>query len=177
MTITTKGGDEGKTSLFGGTSVSKADPRVETYGSLDELTSVIGLITTKLQNPKEKSFLITIQKDLYQLMSLLSGASIKLDSLAERLKSFEQEIAKAQKELPKQTRFILPGSTETSAFYHLARVACRRSERRVVGFYEMGKHSSLVENYRVLILKYLNRLSDFFFVMARLHAKEQEIFV
>src|SRR3989344_3918100 len=115
MSIYTRTGDLGTTSLFGGKRISKADCQIETYGSIDELTSYIGLVVVKLKNTQDKNLLIQIQKDLYQIMSFLSGAKIDLFFLEKKVLVFEKTIDEIEKKLPKLNKFILPGGNEISS--------------------------------------------------------------
>lgn len=165
MAIYTKTGDDGTTALYGGKRLLKSNLQVEAYGSIDELTSFIGLVINKLINKKDKLFLISLQKDLYQIMAILSGAKINTQFLFEKeILSFENKIDELEKKLPKLDKFILPGGTEISSWFHILRVICRRAERNVVRF-----------NNNIIIVKYLNRLSDFLFVMARNYGKNKEV--
>jgi len=165
MSIYTRTGDSGTTALYGGKRISKADLQVEAYGSIDELTSFIGLVINKLINEKDRIFLISVQKDLYQIMAVLSGANIDLKFLfGEKVLTFENNIDSLEKKLPKLNKFILPGGTEISSWLHILRVICRKAERNVVRF-----------NNNIIIVKYLNRLSDLLFVMARNYGKNKEI--
>ena len=165
MPIYTKTGDNGTTALYGGKRLLKSDLQVEAYGSIDELTSFIGLVVNKLINRKDKLFLISLQKDLYQIMAVLSGANIDLKFLfGEKVLTFENKIDESEKKLPKLNKFILPGGTEISSWFHILRVICRRAERNVVRF-----------DNNIIIIKYLNRLSDLLFVMARTYGKDKEI--
>lgn len=175
MSIYTKTGDRGKTSLFGGKRLSKACLQIEAYGSLDELTSIIGLLAAKESRKKVQSFLQHIQKDLYQIMSLLSGADLNLTLISQRTIALEQEIDILEKRLPKLTRFILPGGTERSSLTHLARAICRRAERQVVTFFQEEKTSGILLENKPITLQYLNRLSDFLFMFARRYARGKEI--
>ena len=170
MSIYTKIGDDGTTSLFGGKKVLKSNPQVEAYGSVDELTSFIGLVITKTTSQQTKKILIQIQKDLYQIMSLFSttltttARSYNSRHLETQVKKFEQMIDNFEKKLPKLNKFILPGGTEISSWFQILRVICRRAERNVIRF-----------NNNIIIIKYLNRLSDLLFVMARNYGKNKEI--
>ncbi len=172
MAIYTKTGDRGETGLFGGKRVKKYDIQIKAYGAVDELSSYIGLVSSHLKNKEEILFLINLQKDLYLLMSFLSGAKMELSGLESKVGEFERRIDNLEKALPKLTRFILPGGTETASWFHLLRVICRRAERQAVRFFDEKK---IVNKNRDAILQYLNRLSDLFFVMARSHAKNKEI--
>ena len=162
MSIYTKTGDKGTTSLYGGVRISKSDPRVEAYGEADELTSFIGLAAAKIKNKDHQALLVEIQKDLYQIMAVLSGAKANLNYLEEKILGFEKAIDAMDKRLPLLKRFIVPGGTEISSWLHILRVLTRRAERRAVG-------------YDMIIVKYLNRLSDLFFTMARTYGKSKEI--
>jgi len=167
MKIYTKKGDNGSTTLFGGIKVSKDDERVDAYGHIDELTSYIGLIISKLNNDNNNyekqsyskanilNILHTIQKDLFLIMSSLASAPVSLSSLYENLQTIEKEIDIISEKLPELKNFILPNGTEISCLFHIARTVCRRSERSMV------KISSEKE------LPYINRLSDLLFVLAR----------
>lgn len=167
MSIYTKTGDRGETSLFGGKRVSKADLQIEAYGTVDELTSFIGLLIVRVKTKKEKEFLVEIQKDLYEIMGVLAGSEHHIVDLELMIKKIEQEIDFLQSKLPKLVRFILPGVTESAAVAHLTRVVTRRAERAVVNFYNSSKINKNQEKYRIIIFQYLNRLSDYFFIYAR----------
>src|SRR3989338_4186531 len=111
----------------------------------------------------EKLFLLQIQKDLYKIIAHLSNAKVDLGFLNSRVKTFEKKIDAIEKKLPKLTRFILPGGTEISAWYHILRVVCRHSERSVVVFF--SNNSAIQQLNNKVILMYLNRLSDLFFTL------------
>lgn len=166
MPIYTKTGDGGKTSLYGGKRVSKSDSLVEAYGTVDELSSFIGLTASKIKNTKDRIFLISIQKDLYLIMANLSGAKTDLSSFDMRILEFEKTIDRYDKKLPKLTKFIIPGGSENSALFQVLRVLTRRAERKTVALND--------ERHR-LPIKYLNRLSDLFFTMARSYNRNREI--
>lgn len=164
MPVYTRTGDRGKTSLFNGQRVSKSASQIEAYGTVDELTSFIGLVASLIKNDPDRIFLIGVQKDLYRIMAVLSGSSLDLKSLEEKVVRFEKKIDSIDKDLPKLRRFIIPGGTEKSAWFHVLRVIGRRAERNVVRF-----------NNDSLIVKYLNRLSDLFFTLARRYGHGKEI--
>lgn len=170
MSVCTRTGDDGTTAIYGGRRLSKSDPQVEALGSIDELSSFIGLVITKTANQQTKKILSQIQKDLYQIMSLFSttltttARSYSSRHLETQVKKFEQMIDNFEKKLPKLNRFILPGGTEISSWFQILRVVCRRVERSVVRF-----------DNNIIIVKYLNRLSDLLFVMARTYGKNKEI--
>jgi cob(I)alamin adenosyltransferase len=157
MPIYTKTGDKGETSLYGGRRVSKADPQVEACGTIDELSSFIGLIASEVDN-KEREFYSLIQKDLYLVMSFLAGAETDINPLDSRIKFFEQYIDKLSSELPDLKRFILPQGSRLAVYHHLARTVCRRGERAVVRCQNRSATA---------VVPYLNRLSDLLFVLAR----------
>lgn len=171
MAIYTKTGDRGETSIFGGKRVKKYDVQIKAYGAVDELSSYIGLVSSQLKNKKEKQFLTGLQEDLYQVMSLLSGGSVDLSLLENKVGVIEKNIDKLEKELPKLTRFILPGGTTLSSWFHILRVVCRRAERLTVRFFDEKK---IANRERDVILQYLNRLSDLFFIMARKYGRGKE---
>ena len=164
MSVYTRFGDKGKTSLYGGKTVSKGDIRVEAYGNLDELNSFLGIILIHLKDKDTKEKIIKIQNDLFEIGSCVSSLSTSTHKdlglyLKKRVLEFEKEIDVLTKNLPELENFILPGG-KTGAYLHFARVIARRTERRIV---------SLAEKEKVLeeILIFLNRLSDLLFTYAR----------
>lgn len=163
MAIYTRTGDKGKTSLLGGKRVLKSDPRVETYGTVDELNSIIGLVVATLST-KEKELresLETIQSDLFHIGSYLADpASTPVEHLERRIKDFEELIDSQTGKMPELRNFILPGGGMIGASLHQARTVARRAERNVVGLMQK-------EEIDPLIVKYLNRLSDVLFSTAR----------
>jgi cob(I)alamin adenosyltransferase len=166
MKIYTKTGDHGTTSLASGGRVSKADIRVEMYGTCDELISILGLLHAfpASENKLDESNL-KIQNILFELGSELAGFRKKDESepivLLEDINFLEIEIDRMQESLPVLKTFILPGGTSASSFLHLGRTVCRRLERLMVGSKEAG--AEIFENSLVFI----NRLSDYLFVAAR----------
>ena len=170
MAIYTRTGDKGKTSLFNGQRVSKADVRVEAYGMVDELNSAIGVVTAEIQNSKFKiqnynskikSELILIQNDLLEIGSNLANpASKQLKYLEQRVKDFECFIDQMTEKIPPLKNFILPGGGKAGAMLHLARAVCRRAERKIVA---LNNREKIDKN----IIIYLNRLSDLLFTMSR----------
>ncbi|MEN8124648.1 MAG: cob(I)yrinic acid a,c-diamide adenosyltransferase [Bacteroidota bacterium] len=179
MKIYTKTGDQGETSLFGGTRVKKYHIRIEAYGTVDELNSYIGLIRDQKINQESFNSLIKIQNDLFTLGAMLATPPEKenLKSGAERLKIskisendiqfLENEIDIMNESLPKMTNFILPGGHTTVSFCHIARSICRRTERIAVQLHH-------VEPINKNIMIYLNRLSDYLFVLARKLSKDNK---
>lgn len=178
MPIYTKTGDKGKTSLFGGKRVSKDDPQVAAYGSVDELSSFLGMPTALLKRKPDKEFLLEIQKDLYLIMGFLAGAAnsklkvIDIPTMEKRVKVFEERIDFIESRLPKLRRFILPGGSELSTWFHINRTVCRRAERAIV---RLNEKTKLDKETVGVIIQYLNRLSDLFFDLARWYNKEKEI--
>lgn len=172
MKIYTKTGDKGKTSLFGGTRVPKYHLRIEAYGTVDELNSYIGLIRDQKIDPHTTEILLKIQNELFTLGSMLATPPEKeiLKSGKERLninkvgeesvELLENEIDQMNESLPPMSHFILPGGHTTVSFCHITRCICRRAERITT---LLSDESSI--NPQILV--YLNRLSDYLFVLAR----------
>jgi len=170
MSIYTKTGDDGTTSLYNGKRVLKSDPLINACGNIDELTSFIGLVKNKLKSSdKNKTLLLSIQKDLHQIMAVLAGSKRPIVDLNQKVKLFEQMIDKTMSRLPEIKSFILPGGTEMSAWFHILRTVCRRAERRVVGL--------KIENGKLKIVIYLNRLSDLFFTLSRWYGRNKEVII
>ena len=167
MKIYTKTGDKGETGLFGGSRVRKDDPRIGAYGDVDELNAWIGAARSLSQNADVDGFLHKIQNDLFDLGALLATPDKKrLEGKAmsfickEDITYLEKAIDRLEVDLKPLQNFILPGGSEVGARLHVARTICRRAERSIVAL--MSQES--VENE---ILIYINRLSDFLFVLAR----------
>lgn len=170
MKIYTKTGDLGTTSLFGGKRVSKADLRIDAYGTVDELNSFLGLVRDQEVNVKRKETLIRIQNSLFVMGSILAtepgNAKVKIPSLQEaEILFLEQEIDVMESELAPLRFFILPGGHSSVSFCHVARTVCRRAERLVTALHDQ-------ESIDPLVIKYLNRLSDYLFVLSRKMSKE-----
>ena len=166
MKIYTKTGDEGSTGLFGGKRLPKDDLRIETYGTVDELNSHIGLLRDQQGNEEQLSTLLEIQDRLFTMGSLLATdpekSNLKLPELHESdVLLLEKEIDKMNESLPEMKSFVLPGGHQTVSFCHIARCVCRRAERRVVTLAQIAQINPL-------IVKYLNRLSDYLFVLSRM---------
>jgi cob(I)alamin adenosyltransferase len=163
MPIYTKTGDRGQTSLMGGKRVSKSNLRVESYGTVDELNSIIGVVIAHLpaKNTPFEDSLEAIQYDLLEIgASLANPQSVPLPYLFDRVTEFEQMIDEFTTNLPELTHFILPGGGVTGASLHHARTICRRLERVLVRLQDK-------EPIDATIVMYVNRLSDLFFTMAR----------
>lgn len=177
MKIYTKTGDKGTTSLFGGTRVPKHHIRIESYGTVDELNSHIGLVKDQDIQPETREVLNRIQDRLFTIGSTLATEPEKatLKSGQPRLNIpgiseedivlLENEMDKMNEVLPEMTHFVLPGGHQAVSFCHIARCVCRRAERIATALYEISPFNELV-------LKYLNRLSDYLFVLARKLSKD-----
>src|SRR5215218_9564598 len=168
MKIYTKTGDAGETGLFGGGRVSKADPRVEAYGDVDELNAVLGLVRAADVMPRVDEVLLPIQRDLFSIGALLATPDLEKmhDHLAKariddkRILGLEHEIDSCDRELEPLRAFIVPGGSPKAAALHVARTVCRRAERRVIHL----QHSVEIP---AIVVVYLNRLSDLLFTLAR----------
>ena len=172
MKVYTKTGDTGTTSLFGGTRVSKDHMRIESYGTVDELNSYIGLVRDQEMNSHYKEILVEIQDRLFTIGAILATPPEKevkkngelrlkkLGLLESDIEILENEIDSMESELPPMTHFVLPGGHTTVSYCHLSRCVCRRAERLAV-------HLSHNEPVAEIAIKYLNRLSDYLFVLAR----------
>ena len=182
MKIYTKTGDKGSTSLFGGTRVPKHHIRIDSYGTVDELNSYIGLIRDQDIDTHSKQILINIQDKLFTVGAILATDPEKaiLKNGKERLnipkiskediEILEREMDTMNEELPQMTHFVLPGGHQTVSFCHVTRCVCRRAER-------LASALNDIEPFLPEALTYLNRLSDYLFVLARklskdLHADE-----
>ena len=169
MPIYTKTGDKGKTSLFDGSRVDKDDIRVDTYGTIDELNSQIGVVVAHLldtvyEEPL-KSELLTIQDDLFRIGAILADPQKTMDKkftdyLTERVKQFEGLIDEMTQQMPELKNFVLPGGGKAGAFLQMTRTIARRAERRIISLFKKEQPKSE-------IVMYFNRLSDLFFTMSR----------
>ena len=177
MKIYTGGGDRGKTSLFSGERVSKYHVQVEAYGDVDELNSVIGALAVDLTNERGAILeqLRSIQSALLKAGAWLAvtpgsdSASMLEEFSSEHAVELQNVIDKMDEHLPELRNFILPGGCRSSAWAHLARTVCRRAERRVVFFMKQAdepQEGASAENLKNIVA-FLNRLSDYFFVLAR----------
>jgi len=169
--IYTKTGDDGTTGLFGGSRVKKSDSRLEAYGTIDELNAQIGFIRSFKFKEPVPGLLVFIQEKLFTICAKLASdvkGKQHTDTLGCReadIKTLENAIDQFEQGLPEITRFILPGGGQASASCHVARTICRRAERRVI---QLSDNTKVPEN----IIKFLNRLSDFLFVLARKAASD-----
>ncbi|MGY5849785.1 cob(I)yrinic acid a,c-diamide adenosyltransferase [Salegentibacter sp. F14] len=172
MKIYTKTGDQGTTALFGGTRVPKHHIRIESYGTIDELNSYIGLVRDQEIDKNTYKVLIKIQDRLFTIGSMLATdpkkATLKSGKerlnipkiTAEDIELLEKKMDRMNEELPEMTHFVLPGGHQSVSFCHIARCVCRRAERMVTALNE-------IEKLDQRLLQYLNRLSDYLFVLAR----------
>jgi cob(I)alamin adenosyltransferase len=177
MKVYTKTGDTGTTALFGGTRVQKDHARIESYGTVDELNSYIGLIRDQEINQHYKDILIEIQDRLFTVGAILATPPEKevlkngqkrlqnLGIIESDIELLEKEIDSMEDSLPQMTHFVLPGGHTTVSYCHIARCVCRRAERLAV-------HLSHNEPVADIAIKYLNRLSDYLFVLARKLSQE-----
>lgn len=173
MKIYTKTGDRGKTSLIGGKRVPKYHPRIEAYGTIDELISHIGLIRDQQIDEKSKTTLIEIQDRLMTCASILAAdcddCNIKIPVIyAADIEFLESEMDFMDEELPPLTSFILPGGHTVVSFCHIARTVCRRAERIV----NQISDDMFVPDE---VTKYINRLSDYLFMLSRKLGKDYKI--
>lgn len=170
MKIYTKTGDKGTTALFGGKRLSKAALRIEAYGTVDELNAHMGLLRDVTDAGTRKDLLVAIQNSLFVLGSMLAkepgNDKVKVPEIqSEDVSLLEAAIDEMDAELPPMKNFILPGGHVHVSYCHIARTVCRRSERLVVALFD-------AEPGNPDILHYLNRLSDFLFVLSRKMAVE-----
>ncbi|MCP4647093.1 MAG: cob(I)yrinic acid a,c-diamide adenosyltransferase [bacterium] len=162
MTIITRKGDKGKTSVNGGKQVSKSDPIIEVYGTLDELNVALGTAIEFVETGKSKKLLPEIQKQVFEISAHVVDKKSRIGDL--EIKRMENEIKLMEEKLQVMQHFVIPGGTKGSCFIHQARIAARKVERRLVEI----KASPVY-------LAYFNRLSDLLFVLARLENKEEGV--
>jgi cob(I)alamin adenosyltransferase len=162
----TKTGDRGTTSLVGGRRVSKTDRRIESYGAIDELNAFTGLMMAEISEKEDLDFLRFIQHKLFTVGSYLAtdreSTELKTESRVtpESIVRIEQEIDRIDSGLPRMKAFILPGGCRPAALAHVCRTVCRRAERQIYRLHEIAEIEEPV-------LIFVNRLSDYFFVLAR----------
>lgn len=172
MKIYTKTGDTGQTSLFGGQRLPKDNLRIEAYGTVDELNACLGLLRDHTSAEEPRRLLLIIQNRLFTLGAHLATAPGK-DSPApdlsdEDINLLEQSMDLMDAQLAPLRNFILPGGSPAISFGHLARTVCRRAERRVVSLAQL-------EDTPEILIRYLNRLSDFLFILTRFIAHEAQV--
>jgi len=165
MKIYTKTGDKGTTSLLGGTRVSKADLRIDSYGEVDELNAYLGVVRDSITDERGRAVLLQIQHVLFVIGSQLAcekeALKTKLPALEEKeILLLEESIDQMNESLPTMTHFILPGGHLAISYCHVARTVCRRSERNIVALSETTEINPL-------IVTYINRLADYLFVLSR----------
>lgn len=171
MKIYTKTGDKGQTSLIGGRRVSKADSRIDSYGTVDELNSWIGLVRDQPANTSRRDLLKEIQDRLFTIGATLATDPEKVirkpipDIIPEDISLLENAMDQMDAELPELRAFVLPGGHPSVSYCHLARTVCRRAERLVIA---LNEESPVDE----LVIQYLNRLSDYLFVLSRKMAQD-----
>lgn len=162
--IYTKTGDKGETSLFGGTRLPKSHLRIEAYGTVDELNSFIGLLKDSLNDLEIKADLKNIQDRLFDLGSNLAldpSKKLEVPSIeASDIEILEKKMDEMDEKLSPLKNFILPGGHVIVSYCHVARTVCRRAERNVVAL-------NLIDEVDEILIKYLNRLSDYLFILAR----------
>lgn len=173
MKIYTKTGDSGSTSLFGGKRVSKSDVRIHAYGTVDELNSWMGLLSDQEINQDRRALLTGIQNCLFVIGSMLAAEpgneKIKIPHIREEdILILERSIDAMELVLPPMRNFILPGGHPAVSYCHIARTVCRRAERYTIQLSE-------TETVDPVIVKFLNRLSDFLFVLSRKMAMELHV--
>ncbi|MBF0548284.1 MAG: cob(I)yrinic acid a,c-diamide adenosyltransferase [Candidatus Riflebacteria bacterium] len=165
MSIATKTGDNGETSLFGGARVSKENIRVEAYGTIDELNSFLGL-TKNLSQPKNHIIIEKIQKQLFQVGAMLAtpGENFSNPIMEEDLKFLDDIVESLEKKV-NLSSFVIPGENLPSAYFDVCRTIARRAERRIVQLKNCDTISGI-------LIKYANRLSDVLFLLAQIEAKK-----
>ena len=170
--IYTRTGDEGNTALFGGKRLPKSHVRIEAYGTIDELNAFTGLLRDHLEDRPVRDRLFEVQNRLFDLGSYLASDPekqlIELTLRETDIRDLEGDIDEMEQSLPPLKNFILPGGHPILSYCHLARCVCRRAERQVVALH-------LHEEVNPLALQYLNRLSDYFFVLGRKLARDLDI--
>lgn len=174
--IYTKTGDKGQTSLIGGTRVPKYHDRIEAYGTLDELNSFIGLLRDQPVSDEIKKLLIEVQDRIFTAESLLAAdPSTEIKSLPKLVEDdillLEHQIDKMNETLPELKSFILPGGHPTVSYCHICRTVCRRAERLTIKLIEKNPDTLQGE----MVVKYLNRLSDYLFVLARKMSQDLKV--
>ena len=170
MKIYTKTGDQGQTSLVGGTRISKAHLRIDAYGTVDELNAYIGLLRDQPINETRRDLLKEIQDRLFTIGSLLASEADQTKKRLPDLHEADVELLERQMDemtetLPPLRAFVLPGGHQSVSFAHVARTVCRRAERLTIALNDQ-------EEVTELVIKYLNRLSDFLFVLSRKMTQE-----
>lgn len=170
--IYTKTGDKGMTSLVGGQRVSKTDLRLEAYGTVDELNSQLGLLLTEVSDASDHALLNEVQNHLFVVGGYLATDQSTTQLRAQTvvtpamIESLEKAVDEIDSSLPKLRAFVLPGGTRGASMAHVCRTVCRRAERRILALNNQLKERNEAE-LDANVLSYMNRLSDFLFVLAR----------
>lgn len=167
MPVYTKTGDQGETAVWGNKRLKKSHPIIEANGSIDEFSSMIGVVIAEI--PTLSPPLTKVQKDLYEIMAYIAHSPVTIDALEKRTLEIEKEIDSIDASLPALTSFILPQGTKEASWLNLLRTTCRRAERKVV---EIADSQSAIDQQ---ILRYLNRLSDYLYVLSRKYNSKEEI--
>lgn len=179
MKIYTKKGDFGETSVIAGEKIMKSELLIEANGALDEASSFVGWSREMIEDEKVRLLLSNIQHDLYEIMASLAGVSFPSKILKLRIISFEKLMDKMSATLPALHRFILPQGGETATRLHIARTVVRSAERRVVRLVEQKAEDKVTkkakENDDYVMIRYLNRLSDMLFLLARKYAQIEKV--
>ncbi len=173
MKVYTRTGDKGTTALFGGTRVPKSHIRINAYGTVDELNSYIGLLRDQKINENKQDLLIEIQDRLFTIGAILAtepgNEKVKIPVLEDSdIEKLEKAMDTMDEQLPPMKSFVLPGGHQSVSFCHIARCVCRRAERLVI---ELDTHEVVDER----VIRYLNRLSDYLFVLSRMMGQELKI--
>lgn len=164
--VYTRTGDQGTTSLVGGTRISKTDVRLESYGTIDELNSYLGLLQTFLADEADSSFLLKVQNKLFTIGSYLATDQEKIALNAASIiflsdiETIEHRIDEIDEQLPPINHFVIPGGSREAAVCHICRTICRRAERRIL---TLDTHCEVDKN----VIAYMNRLSDYLFLLSR----------
>jgi cob(I)alamin adenosyltransferase len=165
--VYTRTGDKGETSLVGGVRIKKSDIRLEAYGTVDELSAQLGMLVAMMDEGEERQFVIRVQNNLFNVCTHLATDQSQTQLypsayLADgEISQLEERIDKLMKTLPERQGFILPGGTLAAAQAHICRTVCRRAERRIVALSEVAQISPEMPQY-------MNRLSDYLFVLAKI---------
>lgn len=173
MKIYTKTGDAGTTALFGGQRVLKSHNRIDAYGTVDELNAFIGLLHDQTVNQSRQEILIDIQNKLFTIGAILAtepgNEKVKVPQLTEAdVQALEKAIDMMDAHLPPIRNFVLPGGHPSVSFGHVARTVCRRAERLIIGLNEQ-------EKVQPMVIQYMNRLSDYLFVLCRQMAADLNV--
>ena len=174
MRVYTRTGDDGTTGLIGGTRVKKFDLRLEAYGTIDELNSWIGLVRSQEISQEDISDLIEIQKNLFIIGAQLATDTAKVENgtkwecCEDNISFLEKKMDQILDTLPPLTNFLLPGGNNAVSYCHIARTVCRRAERRT---YQLSAEISVPSD----VLRYINRLSDYLYVLSRKVARDTRI--